>query len=109
EDDARRAAVVAEKLSTAPDRASELSLFELYNPEFRLASSDAEQVFLDMFLVALLRDGFAHYNDSVSRIRVETQTTSSRLVYDPYGGDSVPVVYEGTPWRLTSEDGWLEQ
>lgn len=106
---ARRMTLIADRRSTAPDRAARLGLFELYNPghELHPAGSDRE-AFVPTFLTGLLRDGLVHYEGSASRIRMETKNT----IHPPLGlaaDESLPVVYEGTPWRLTAENGWLDR
>ena len=103
-DNDRRVSLIADRLSSVPDEAASLSVFELYNPGHELVRG-YDRTFVDARLTALLRDGLAHYDGSASRIRVETMDTT----IPPLGLDSdesLAVVHEGTPWQLSAENGW---
>jgi len=100
--DARRVSLIADRLSSTPSGAVSVPLVTLYNPGSGFKYPDAHVPEADP-----LRDGFAHYDGAVSRIRVETKASA----VPPLGirsGESPAVVYDGTPWELTSENGWEE-
>lgn len=102
----RRISLIADRLSSVPDEAASLSAFELYNPGHELVPG-YNRTFVNAQLTTLLRDGLAHYDSSASQIRIETvDTTIPPLGLD--ADESLAVVYEGTPWQLSAENGWEE-
>jgi hypothetical protein len=102
----RRVSLIADRRSSMPDEAASLSVFELYNPGYELVRGD-ERTFVPARLTTLLRDGLAHSGSSTRRIRIETvDTTIPPLGLD--SDESLGVVYEGTSWEVSAENGWGE-
>jgi hypothetical protein len=107
-DNDRRVSLIMDRRSTTPEEAADISLFELYNAGYEMQMREGSDHFVSTHVTRLLRDGLAHYGGDATRIRVETNAS----VVPPLGlssEDSPAVVYDGTPWRLTSENGWSSQ
>lgn len=97
-EDARNVSLIAEQLSSTPDSATSVTLFDLYNPSHPLSYRDG-----DVPRPELLRDGFAHYEGSADQIRIETR----RSVVPALGiNEPRTIVYDGTPWQITAVNGW---
>lgn len=101
----RPVSLVADRLPSIPETATRLTTFELYNPGFREVRDPAEPT-VEGHVAALLRDGFAHYDGTAERIRVETVGGARRPPdVEP---DPTTVVHGPTAWRIERETAWSD-